>query len=145
MSALDFDKLTTIRVKAVADTYVAKVVFVAKACNYTVAIPPAPVCKATSQQAAFFPTPAVKDIKYAVDGVPIGTIASVKPRKKFQVCFKIPTSATSYTYSLVSYKAPSAVYSTQTAAQQELYDSDMVETTGDSIVCLEVDIPNFYF
>jgi hypothetical protein len=71
---------------------------------------------------------------------------AVQQGKPLKVCFTVPASAGYKTYSLVSYKAPYAVYSRQDAHLQTLFDykSKVVGPDGGDF-CLEINLPDCYF
>jgi hypothetical protein len=83
-----------------------------------------------------------------LNGVPYtGDISSilsgVTQGSTVRICFTAPAGASTYT--LVSYKAPSATFSPETAVDQVLFDYETVNTNGGESVCLEVDVPNCFF
>jgi len=138
ISGADFDKLKSIRVKANCDDYEGKVIFDPKECDYQEENPTPEV---NCEVGAATPT----NIRYEIDGVSYTVLkGNVKPGKKVKVCFTTATSSTPSTFSLVSYKAPSASFNEQTANQQEVYDSKTISTKGGEI-CMEVNVPNCFF
>lgn len=131
MSKAAFDQLTTIKVQAKAGTYIGYATF-DKNCN----IPDCVVGRA--------PT----NVTYVVNGVTFSSLQNaVQQGVPVKVCFNVLVSTGYNTYSLVSYKAPNAVFSIADAYLQEVFDYETITVgpQGGSNICLEVNVPNCFY
>ncbi|MBF9253532.1 T9SS type A sorting domain-containing protein [Pontibacter sp. 172403-2] len=87
----------------------------------------------------------ITNVRYIIDGISYTTLqGKVKPGKKVKVVFTVPKSKSFSTYSLVSYKAPYAVFVESAADKQEVFDYKTIDTKGGTVY-MEINVPDCYF